>query len=179
MADQNNNQVTSYKYIKLEDFFELQLKIYKFIGLNIIPLETTSRLEKIIEILMKLYFFVCFIGMCLVVIQFGVRLVIDINNLYVVARVLPNITVFPYNCYKGILFLTKRKKILSILEKLRISFPTTQVEQQKCNLQIRLRSFINFFKIYIVIFFATILLAVMKVLYQLIFNNIRKQAVET
>jgi len=178
MEDQNNNQVTFYIMIKLEDFFELQLKIYKFIGLNIIPLEITSRRTKIKEILMNLYFFVCYIGMWLTVVQFGIRLVIDINNLDVVVRILPNITVFPYNCFKGILFLTKRKKILSILEKLRISFPTTQVEQEKCNMAGRLKSFIIFYKIFIVFFLMTLSSGIIGVIYKLIFYNIRKQAIE-
>jgi len=178
MADQNNNQVTSYKNIKLEDFFELQLRIYKLIGLNIIPLEITSRWTKVIEKLMKWYFFACYIGMWLVIIQYGVRLVIDINNAYVVARILPNITVFPYNCYKGIMFVTKRRKILNILEKLRISFPSTQAEQEKCNLQIRLKLFLIIYKIYIVFFLMTILSAILGVIYELIFNNVRKQATE-
>ena len=136
MADQT--QATAYNMIKFEDFFELPLKTYKLIGLNIIPSEITSRRTKVIEKLMKWYFFACFIGIWLMIIQFVIRLVIDINNFHVVVRVLPNITIFPYNCYKGILFMTKRKKILNILDKLRISFPSTQIEQEKCNLQSRL-----------------------------------------
>jgi len=179
MADQNKNQVTSYKMIKLEDFFELQLRIYKLIGLNIIPLESTSRRTKIKEILMKWYFFACYIGMWLTVIQFGVRLVIDINNVHVVVRVLPNTVIVPYNCYKVILFLTKRKKILNILEKLRISFPTTHAEQENYNLQNRLGWFLIIYKIFIVMLFTTISSATVKMLYQLIFNNIRKQSIET
>ncbi|KAL7041059.1 hypothetical protein ACKWTF_000606 [Chironomus riparius] len=171
-------EVSPYKAIKLEDFFEFQLKIFKLIGLNIIPIEITSLRTKIIEKLMKYYFFACIIGIWLTIIQFGIRLIIDINNLDVVVRILPNITIFPYNCSKGILFFTKRKNILDILEKLRNSFPTTRVEQQKCNLQGRLKWFLIVYKVYIVFYLATISSATIGMLYQLIFNNIRKPAVE-
>ena len=175
MADQT--QATAYNMIKFEDFFELPLKTYKLIGLNIIPSEITSRRTKVIEKLMKWYFFACFIGIWLMIIQFVIRLVIDINNFHVVVRVLPNITIFPYNCYKGILFMTKRKKILNILDKLRISFPSTQIEQEKCNLQSHLKLFHISYKIYIVCFFASMSSSLSLVFYQLIFYNIRVAAV--
>jgi len=177
MAEQNNNQVTSYKMIKLEDFFELQLKIYKLIGLNIIPLEITSRRTKIKEILMKWYFFACYIGMWITITMFAIRLVIDIKNLHVVVRILPHVTLFPYNVFKASLFFTKRKSILNILEKLRISFPSTQAEQEKCNLQSRLKWFLIIYKIYIVFLYTIVFSAAFGILYELIFNNVRKQAV--
>ncbi|KAL7041056.1 hypothetical protein ACKWTF_000603 [Chironomus riparius] len=176
MADQKSIQ--SFKMIKLEDFLELQLKAYKLIGLNIIPIKITSQRTKVIEKLMKLYLFTCFIGMWLIVIQFGIRLIIDIDNLHVVVRVLPHITVFPYNFSKGILFFTKRKEILDVLEKLKKLFPKTQIDQEKCNLQSLLKQFLIFHKIYIGFALATVSCAIIGMLYQLIFNNVMKQAVE-
>ncbi|KAL7041058.1 hypothetical protein ACKWTF_000605 [Chironomus riparius] len=100
-------------------------------------MKITSQRTKNKEHLMKCYFFVCFIGMWLITFQFGISLIVEIHNLQLVAKILPNITVFPYNSSKTTLFFTKRKEILDILDKLKISFPSTQVEQQKCNLQRR------------------------------------------
>ena len=178
MATQNSNQVKPYKVIKLEDFFEVQLKMFKLIGFNIIPLEITSARTKIVEKLMKYYYFSCIFGDCLLVIQFGAQLLTNFNKLDVVVRALPNVTVFPYNFSKAILFYTKRKKILHILEEMRISFPATQSEQQYCNLKGRLKWFITLCKYYIVIYFGTVTAGIIIMITGLIFQNIRKQSVE-
>lgn len=178
MEIENNNQETDDKIIKLEEFFELQLLIYKLIGLNIVPMKITSFRTKILDKLMKYYFFACIFGLILLILQFVVQLWIDIRNVQVIVRILPNIVLFPYNCCKGILFFVKRKKILELWDKLKISFPTTKADQQTCQLEAHSNWFKLFFKIYVLFYMTSFSSAVLGVLYLVIFKDVRKLTCE-
>ena len=167
-------QEAYFKIIKLEDFFKIQLKVFKLIGLNIFPLEIKSIRDKIIDKLMRWYFHTCLIGFVLLIIQFSVQLVIDIEKFDVVVNILPNIILFPYNCSKGLFFFIHRKRILKIIEKLRVSFPSTQADQQSSNLENHLKFFAMIYKIYILFYYVDISSAMSGTLHLLIFKNIRR-----
>lgn len=170
MSAENNCQRTSYKIIRLEDFFELQLKTFKLLGLNIVPMKITSAQSKIKDLLMKYYFFACIFGFFLLIFQFAI--LIDVTNVLVVVRTLPNVVLYPYNCCKGLLFFIVRKRILQLWDKLKLSFPTTQIDQQNFKLDAQFKRFRLFFKTYSSFYLATLSFALFGVFYQLIVEHI-------
>lgn len=172
------DQASIVKIIQLEDFFELQLKTYQLIGLNIVPLKITSVRTKILDKLMKYYFFSCMFALMFLIFQFIIQLWIDIRKVQVIVRILPNIVLFPYNCSKGILFFVKRKRILELWNKLKISFPATKIDQQNCDLEFHLKWFKLFFKIYVLFYMTSFSSAVLGVLYLVIFKDVRKLTCE-
>jgi len=178
MTTQNANQEANSKIIKLEDFFKIQLKVFKLIGLNVIPLKAASVRAKVLDKLMRWYFYACIISIFVLIIQFSVKLVIDINKFDVVLRILPSIILFPYNCSKGILFFVHRKRVLKIIEKLQVSFPSTQTAQQSSKMDNHLNLFVMIYKIYILFYSVTMTSAMSEVIYLLIFKKIRQFPLE-
>lgn len=178
MAAEQFNQLKVDKGIKLEEFFETQLKIFKFFGLNIIPAERNSTKAKVIEKLMKFYFYLCIIGFIIVSFQFAVQILNNLTNTRIIILTLPNVVAFPYNCSKGILFFISRTKILQLLEKLKTLYPETMLEQQNCQINHQLKRSRIFNRIYILAYFGIILLAGGEIMYQFIFNNVRKLTAE-
>ena len=87
--------------IKVEDFFEFPLKCFKFVGLNLIPSNNFSPRAKLQEKLLKVYYFFCIINIWMFIFTFGARVFVDIADIPVVIRVLPNLTNVPYNSSKS------------------------------------------------------------------------------
>ena len=162
------------KIIKLEDFFVVQLKFFKLVGLDIFPKKPASKGEIVLQKLMRIYFYICIVGFILLSIQYGIHILNNITNMHVVILTIPNFIIFPYNCSKSILFFVNRKKIINLLENLRISFPTSKVDQQNSGLDSELKWFQVFCKTFIFLSFFAVSLVITTTLFYFFYFKVRK-----
>ncbi|KAL7036895.1 hypothetical protein ACKWTF_008984 [Chironomus riparius] len=166
------------KVIKLEDFFEVQLKLFKLVGLDMFPKIPITKREIVVQKLMKIYFYICILGFMILSFQFGIHILKNITKFQTVVLTLPYLIIFPYNCAKSILFFTKRKKILQILEKLKISFPTTKADQLSCDLDSPFKWFHIFSKVFVFISFFAVSMILINALFFFFFFKVRKLETE-
>ena len=162
------------KIVKLEDFFSTQLKLFKLVGLDIFPKTPITKREIVGQKLMRFYFYSCILGFTIMSFQFGMQIINNTGNLQIVILTIPNFIIFPYNCSKSILFFVKRKKILNLLENLRISFPTMKVDQQSSGLDSEFKRFQIFVKSYIFLCVYAVSMVVGQTLFSFFYFKIRK-----
>ncbi|KAL7041062.1 hypothetical protein ACKWTF_000609 [Chironomus riparius] len=168
MEVQNDNKI-----INLEDFFEIQIKFFKFVGLDIFPKTPVTNKEKVKNKLMRYYFYMCIFCFVTLTIQFGIHILVNIKNLHIIVLTLPNFVSFPYSLSKTILLYVNRKKIFEFLNKLRISYPSTIVDQQSSGLDSEYKWFNIFTKFFVFLYCLIVFTPTIEVFFNLMYYNVR------
>lgn len=96
-----------------EDFFKLQILIFRVVGFYFIPSETATVRSKIINKLMKIQFWMCLTNIFVFIATFYIRLKFEIRNLKKIVKILPNATNIPYNITKCELKIMKEKNVFT------------------------------------------------------------------
>ncbi|KAG5676179.1 hypothetical protein PVAND_006028 [Polypedilum vanderplanki] len=179
---ENNNQIRFIDFegkIKSEDYFTLQLKLFNFIGCDLIKKKSSTQKYKIFSILKTIQFLACATNVILFMITLFTRTIMDIQNIAIIVKVLPNAINIPYNFFsKYVLINIRRQKVLKLFKNLKQFFPTTKFDQKKYKIETQINQFIKALYYYSICYFLLVSSTTVYSAYLLFFHKIRKPLIE-